>query len=33
LPVAAFAAESYGKLPLAFEPNVGQTDARVRFLA
>ncbi len=23
----------YGKLPLAFEPNVGQTDARVRFLA
>ncbi len=23
---------SYGKLPLAFEPNVGQTDARVRFL-
>ncbi len=23
----------YGKLPLAFEPNVGQTDARVRFLS
>ncbi|MGA3028881.1 MAG: SBBP repeat-containing protein [Bryobacteraceae bacterium] len=23
----------YGKLPLAFEPNMGQTDARVRFLA
>jgi hypothetical protein len=23
----------YGNLPLAFEPNVGQTDARVRFLA
>jgi uncharacterized protein (TIGR03437 family) len=23
----------YGKLPLAFEPNVGQTDAQVRFLA
>ena len=23
----------YGKLPLAFEPIVGQTDARVRFLA
>jgi hypothetical protein len=23
----------YGKLPLAFEPNLGQTDARVRFLA
>ncbi len=26
-------AEGYGKLPLAFEPNLGQTDARVRFLA
>jgi Beta-propeller repeat len=24
---------SYGKLPLAFEPNRGQTDARVRFLS
>jgi hypothetical protein len=23
----------YGNLPLAFEPNVGQTDAQVRFLA
>ncbi len=23
----------YGKLPLAFEPNLGQTDSRVRFLA
>jgi uncharacterized protein (TIGR03437 family) len=23
----------YGNLPLAFEPNVGQTDARVRFLS
>ena len=23
----------YGKLPLAFEPNVGQTDGQVRFLA
>ena len=33
LPLAAFAAESYGKLPLAFEPNLGQTDTRVRFLA
>ena len=22
----------YGKLPLSFEPNQGQTDARVRFL-
>src|ERR1019366_1909902 len=26
-------AVSFGRLPLAFEPNVGQTDARVRFLA
>jgi len=24
---------SYGKLPLSFEANQGQTDARVRFLA
>ena len=23
---------NYGKLPLSFEPNVGQTDERVRFL-
>ena len=23
----------YGKLPLSFEPNVGQTEPRVRFLA
>jgi hypothetical protein len=29
----AFASADYGKLPLAFEPNVGQTDARVQFLA
>ena len=33
VPLSAFAAESYGKLPLAFEPNLGQTDAHVRFLA
>ena len=26
-------ADRYAKLPLAFEPNVGQTDARVKFLA
>jgi hypothetical protein len=26
-------AETYGKLPLAFEANEGQTDSRVRFLA
>ena len=26
-------AASYGQLPLHFEPNVGQTDGRVRFLA
>jgi len=25
--------ESYGKLPLSFEPNQGQTDSRVRFLS
>jgi hypothetical protein len=25
--------EAYGKLPLSFEPNKGQTDARVKFLA
>ena len=24
---------SFGKLPLMFEPNVGQTDGRVRFIA
>jgi hypothetical protein len=27
------AAAAYGQLPLAFEPNVGQTDARVQFMA
>lgn len=27
------AVSSYGRLPLMFEPNVGQTDARVRFIA
>jgi uncharacterized protein (TIGR03437 family) len=26
-------AESYGKLPLSFEPNRGQTDARVQFVS
>src|SRR6188508_34002 len=26
-------AERYGKLPMHFEPNVGQTDASVKFLA
>jgi hypothetical protein len=26
-------AQSYGRLPLSFEPNRGQTDARVKFLA
>jgi hypothetical protein len=26
-------AESYGKLPLTFEPNRGQTDARVKFVS
>src|SRR5215475_3398805 len=25
--------EAYGKLPLGFEPNLGQTDARVKFLS
>ncbi len=32
-PARANVSRDYGKLPLAFEPNVGQTDARVRFLA
>jgi hypothetical protein len=31
LPLAA--GNTYGKLPLSFEPNQGQTDARVKFLA
>ena len=31
LPLAA--GNTYGKLPLSFEPNHGQTDARVKFLA
>ena len=26
-------AEEYGKLPINFEPNVGQTDERVKFMA
>ena len=32
LPLAA-AGNGYGKLPLSFEPNQGQTDARVKFLS
>ena len=32
-PPRASLGSEYGKLPLTFEPNVGQTDARVRFLA
>lgn len=32
-PSAVEALENYGKLPLYFEPNRGQVDARVRFLA
>jgi len=32
-PARAKLSRDYGNLPLAFEPNVGQTDARVRFLA
>jgi uncharacterized protein (TIGR03437 family) len=32
-PAQSKLSRGYGKLPLAFEPNVGQTDARVRFLA
>ena len=27
------AVQAYGRLPLSFEPNRGQTDARVKFLA
>jgi hypothetical protein len=33
LPKAMVAANTYGKLPLNFEPNQGQTDARVKVLA
>jgi beta-propeller repeat-containing protein len=32
VPLAA-AGNSYGRLPLSFEPNEGQTDARVKFLS
>jgi hypothetical protein len=32
LPLAA-AGDTYGKLPLSFEPNQGQADARLKFLA
>ena len=31
-PVRVELSSGYGKLPLAFEPNVGQVDERVRFL-
>ena len=31
--VRAHAAEAYGKLPLSFERNQGQSDPRVKFLA
>jgi hypothetical protein len=36
LPAAArqsIALENYGQIPLSFEPNTGQTDARVKFLS
>src|SRR5947199_9718761 len=32
LPAASLAQERYGGVPLAFEPNLGQTNERVRFL-
>ena len=32
-PTQARLAESYGKLPLSFEANRGQTDSRVKFLS
>jgi hypothetical protein len=32
-PAHAELSRQYGNLPLAFEPNIGQTDARVRYLA
>src|SRR3989475_3948215 len=32
-PTQARLAESYGKLPLSFEANKGQTDRRVKFLS
>ena len=32
-PQALAMSRSYGKLPLSFEANRGQTDARVQFLA
>jgi hypothetical protein len=32
-PAGARARESFGRLPLSFEANAGQTDARVKFLA
>ena len=30
---AKHAVANYGKIPLSFEPNQGQTDARVKFLS
>jgi hypothetical protein len=33
VPLRARVAAAYGRLPLSFEPNVGQSDAHVRFLA
>ncbi len=32
-PIAARVVESYGRLPLSFEPNQGQADAQVTFLS
>src|SRR5579862_2944570 len=33
LPARVAAARAYGRLPVALEPNVGQTDPRARFIA
>jgi hypothetical protein len=33
VPAKAVASDAYGKLPLSFEPNQGQTDQQVRFLS
>ncbi len=32
-PADSLARQAYGKIPLSFEENQGQTDARVKFLA
>src|SRR5262249_10555613 len=32
-PTTAVANRSYGKAPIAFEPNLGQSDSQVKFLA